>query len=388
MIKANHSIDELFVKIRNGLPVKNQPELGGLPITRIETIASGVIDENRVGFSGINPGEKSEWLLKHGDILFSHINSPAHIGKVAIYTDEPPELIHGMNLLAFTPNPDLLHPEFGLYLLRSKEFKSQLAKSVKPAVNQASVAIADIKKIRVNVPTVSEQKRIAAILDKADNLRHKRQQTIRLADDFLRAVFLDMFGDPVTNSRKWPEKEIYEVAKVTTGNTPSREMPENFGATIEWIKSDNINTPSHWLTKAKEGLSEQGLSLGRIAPAGSTLMTCIAGSPSCIGNVAMADREVAFNQQINALTPFKGTEPEFLYGLLLYSKQRVQAASTNSMKGMVSKGALERVRLIWPPAPLQSAYAIAFSKITALREKQIESDSSPLLSSLQDSLLS
>lgn len=328
----------------------------------------------------------SKQIVQEGDVLLSKI--VPHIRRswvVRPKTDH--RLIASGEWIVF--RNDNFDPAYLRHLLVSDDFHTEFMRTVSGVGGSLLRARpAEVEKISIPQPSPEEQKRIAAILDKADSLRRKRQQAIRLADDFLRAVFLDMFGDPVTNSRKWPVKEIYEIAKVTTGNTPSREMPENFGSAIEWIKSDNINTPSHWLTKATEGLSEQGLSLGRTAPAGSTLMTCIAGSPSCIGNVAMSDRQVAFNQQINALTPFEGTEPEFLYGLLLYSKQRVQDASTNSMKGMVSKGALERVRLIWPPAVLQSAYAMAFRKITALREKQLESDSSSLFSSLQDSLLS
>ena len=55
----------------------------------------------------------------------------------------------------------------------------------------------------IPLPPLPEQKRIAAILDKADQLRQKRQQAIGLADEFLRSVFLDMFGDPVTNPKGW-----------------------------------------------------------------------------------------------------------------------------------------------------------------------------------------
>ena len=320
----------------------------------------------------------STQMLPVGAVL---VTSRAPIGNIAIAAKS---MCTNQGFKSLVPGPTVLSG----YLYHCMKANSERLQALGNGATFKEVSKPIVENFEIPLPPLEEQKRIAAILDKADSLRRNRQQAIRLADDFLRAVFLDMFGDPVTNSRKWPEKEIYEIAKVTTGNTPSREMPENFGSAIEWIKSDNINTPSHWLTKATEGLSEKGLSLGRTAPAGSTLMTCIAGSPSCIGNVAIADREVAFNQQINALTPFEGTEPEFLYGLLLYSKQRVQDASTNSMKGMVSKGSLERVRLIWPPADLQSTYARAFKKITALRDKQLESDTSPLFSSLQDSLLS
>ncbi|HFH4233717.1 TPA: restriction endonuclease subunit S, partial [Pseudomonas aeruginosa] len=58
-----------------------------------------------------------------------------------------------------------------------------------------------------------EQKRIAAILDKADAIRRKRQQAIQLADDFLRAVFLDMFGDPVTNPKGWETFALADVVR-------------------------------------------------------------------------------------------------------------------------------------------------------------------------------
>nr|WP_237736587.1 restriction endonuclease subunit S [Pseudomonas aeruginosa] len=60
----------------------------------------------------------------------------------------------------------------------------------------------------IPLPPLSEQKRIAAILDKVDAIRRKRQQAIQLADDFLRAVFLDMFGDPVSNPKGWEVKPL------------------------------------------------------------------------------------------------------------------------------------------------------------------------------------
>lgn len=75
-----------------------------------------------------------------------------------------------------------------------------------------------IKEWEIPIPPLKEQKRIAAILDKADNLRRKRQQAIKLADEFLRAVFLDMFGDPVTNPKNHEMVPITKLASVITGN--------------------------------------------------------------------------------------------------------------------------------------------------------------------------
>jgi type I restriction enzyme S subunit len=62
------------------------------------------------------------------------------------------------------------------------------------------------------LPPLSEQKRIAGILDKADAIRRKRQQAIGLTEQFLRSTFLDMFGDPVTNPKNWPVEVAEKVA--------------------------------------------------------------------------------------------------------------------------------------------------------------------------------
>ncbi|MCU8040419.1 restriction endonuclease subunit S [Shewanella oncorhynchi] len=230
-----------------------------------------------------------------------------------------------------------------------------------------------LKETYVPVPPLAEQKRIAAILDKADALRRKRQQAIDLADQFLRSVFLDMFGDPVTNPKGWQTKPIKDLARVVTGNTPSRQEPENYGSSIEWIKSDNINTPDHYLTEAEEFLSDAGLKKGRSVPRGSVLITCIAGSPQCIGNAAIADREVSFNQQINALVPEGEATTEYLYSVALFGKKLIQSISTNAMKGMVSKGNLEKLLVPAPPLALQEKYSETFKDFLTKRKRQVSS---------------
>jgi type I restriction enzyme S subunit len=74
--------------------------------------------------------------------------------------------------------------------------------------SQPKLALFRIEEVEIPLPPLAEQKRIAAILDKADAIRRKRQQAIQLADDFLRAVFLEMFGDPVTNPKGWEVKPL------------------------------------------------------------------------------------------------------------------------------------------------------------------------------------
>jgi type I restriction enzyme S subunit len=175
-----------------------------------------------------------------------------------------------------------------------------------------------------------------------------------------------------------PVAPIKDLALIVTGNTPPRKDLDNYGPGVEWIKSDNIDTRFHFLTKAEETLSSKGRLIGRIVPEGSTLITCIAGSPNSIGNAALADREVAFNQQINAAIPRPNVDPWFLYCQFLLGKRLIQNASTNSMKGMVSKGKFQEIQFLSPPFDEQRKFGCLFQKViqvsASLRDRMIQSE--------------
>ena len=92
------------------------------------------------------------------------------------------------------------------------------------------------------LPPLPEQKRIAAILDKAEAIRRKRQQAIQLADDFLRAVFLDMFGDPVTNPKGWELLPFSAVGTLDRGKSKHRPRndPALLGGTHPLIQTGEV----------------------------------------------------------------------------------------------------------------------------------------------------
>jgi hypothetical protein len=261
-------------------------------------------------------------------------------------------------------------PRFVNHLLHTSELRMHYgAISFGSVPRKRRASVADFLNLRVaRPPGIEEQQRIAAILDRAASLRDERRAAFEYLDALDRAVFLDMFGDPVRNDRKWKTRPISECGAVVTGNTPPRARSEYYGDSIEWIKSDNLNVPEYYATKADEFLSEQGREVARIAPPQAILVTCIAGSPDCIGNSAMTDREVAFNQQINAFISEEG-DPHFFYGQIRFGKRLIQLASTRSMKGMVSKSRFEQIKLIFPPTSAQEEYGRRALQIEGMRSK-------------------
>ncbi|HEH9404879.1 TPA: restriction endonuclease subunit S [Aeromonas bestiarum] len=105
---------------------------------------------------------------------------------------------------------------------------------------QPFISLGDARKVLVPVPPLEEQKRIAAILDKADAIRQKRQQAIVLADDFLRSVFLDMFGDPVTNPKGWDEVILKDIADIRSGVTKGKIVKEDDAITLPYMRVANV----------------------------------------------------------------------------------------------------------------------------------------------------
>lgn len=211
---------------------------------------------------------------------------------------------------------------------------------------------------------------MAAILDKASQVKELGRQRDLQINQLELGLFLESFGNPITNALDWPTVNIGQIARVQTGNTPSRARTEYYGDEVEWIKSDNLNNSSYYATKAAVCLSALGASFARMAPRDAILVTCIAGSPACIGNCAMVDRAVAFNQQINSLEDMDGN-PHFFYAMLRLFKGIVQAASTNSMKGMVSKSRFESICIINPPRERQDLFA---AKMAAVRHLQCQAN--------------
>lgn len=260
--------------------------------------------------------------------------------------------------------------KFLFYLLRylKPEIENKGTGSTFKAISKSILS-----DLTVPLPPLETQKKVVTILEKAEETKKLRAQADELTQKLLQSVFLEMFGDSVENTKNWDKKALKEFGEIITGNTPPRKKPEYYGDYIEWIKSDNINTPYTYLTKSEEMLSEKGVKVGRIAPINSVLVTCIAGSLSCIGNVAIADRDVAFNQQINAIVPNENVNALFLYHLILNTKEYIQNHSTQSMKGMISKGVFSSISFIMPQIESQVKFAEYAKKVEEMIISQNQS---------------
>ena len=227
------TIDKCFYQICNGANIKQGISDGGYPITRIETIANDRFNRNRMGYAGItNLDNYQSYVLEDGDLLMSHINSIQYLGRTVLYEKQGDErIIHGMNLLCLKANKDIILPSYARYFFCTRYFREQVRAITKKSVNQASFAVTDLKKLKILVFPIDEQRHIVDMLDRAKKVLALRQQELQKLDDLIKARFVEMFGDPERNPKKWPVVSITEIirGKVSNGFFAKRDAYRNDG---------------------------------------------------------------------------------------------------------------------------------------------------------------
>lgn len=179
----------LFFK--NGTTATQVPFKTKQPVTRIETIANGEIDAEKLGY--VSEEEDIErYRLEKGDILFSHINSIKHIGKTALVSKSE-NMFNGMNLLQIRPNAQVIFPAFLHELLKSEHIRANVRQIAKQAVNQASISIGQLQEISLQIPPLPEQKKIAEILSGIDKAIGARTNSAELTGKVSRFIADELF---------------------------------------------------------------------------------------------------------------------------------------------------------------------------------------------------
>jgi len=191
------SLEAVASRISNGLTKPQTKDGNGFPVSRIETISNGVIDFSRVGYlRNLSAEEAKRFRLYPGDILFSHINSDAHLGKTAVFPNAG-VLLHGMNLLLIRVDLELIQPIYLHWLLTYYRRFGFFTSIAQHAVNQSSINQAKLKSVPIFLPPVSEQHRIVSKieelfseLDKGiENLKQARAQLTVYRQALLKHAF-------------------------------------------------------------------------------------------------------------------------------------------------------------------------------------------------------
>ena len=373
--------------ISSGLSLTQTNGSNGFRVTRIETIADGTVDINRVGRVTTDQ-DISSYRLSIGDILVSNINSMSHIGK-SVLIDRYYDLYHGMNLLRIEALSDVIYSRFLYYWLNTEIVRASIRSRANKAVNQASINQTELGNTVVLLPLLAEQQTIADCLGALDDLIAAEGRKLEALRQHKQGLMQQLFPQPgetvprlrfpdFQNAGAWEEEKLDDLARQGTGHTPKKAIAEYYNGGIKWVSlADSKRLDNGLISETEIEISEEGInnSSAVLHPAGSVILSRDAG----VGKSAIISCSMAVSQHFIVWT----CEPTVLSNWFLYYQlqllkplfERIATGSTiktiglpffNAMRVTVPRPA-EQHRIADCLSMLEARLAAQVQKLNALK---------------------
>ncbi|EKY9392940.1 restriction endonuclease subunit S [Escherichia coli] len=323
----------------------------GVPLIRIRDILSGKTETYYEGSYDL------KYLIKKGDLL---------VGMDGDFNREywkGTDALLNQRVCKITPNPETLDKNFLYHFLQKELDKIHATTDV---VTVKHLSVKKIQDIKVRLPSLKEQKRIAAILDKADAIRQKREQAIKLADDFLRAKFLEMFGTPANNIHRFPKGTIRDL--VDSVNYGTSAKASIYSGEYPILRMGNITYQGRWDFTDLKYLDLSVKEKDKYLVKEGDLLFNRTNSKELVGKTAVyeEDRPMAFAGYLIRVRPNSIGNNYYISGYLNSIHGKITLMNMcKSIVGMANINAqeLQNIEILIPPKHLQDEYEIIYKKI-------------------------
>jgi len=355
-------------RIGNGYAFKS-PEYrdNGIPLLRISNITNERIsfDKGTIYLDENCLVTHKDFVVNKGDVLIAL--SGATTGKYGIYELEEPCLLNQRIGIIRSGNSKSLDSKYFYFYL--SELRSEILRKAQGAA-QPNISTKEIGQFKIPLPPLPEQQKIASILDAADNLRQKDQQLIKKYNALSQSLFLDMFGDPVTNPMGWEMGTSIEYCDCIV---PGRDKPKSFSGDIPWVTTNDLNRLTYTSKSKKDiGLTEEEVAevRAKIIPENSVILTCVGD----LGVISINSSPVVINQQLHAFQcDHINISPIFMMYVLSYQTPFMYKMASSTTVPYMNKTVCNNIPMIYPPITLQNQFAERIQLIEAQKQLALAS---------------
>lgn len=316
-------------------------------------------------------------LMKRGhiqrdDILI--VKDGATTGKVS-FVDERfsfKQAAINEHVFRLSVNPNKVLPKYIYYYLSGSVGTAQVLSDFRGAT-VGGISQGFLDKVIVPLSEIPEQKQIVDILDKANSLRRKRKQMIQLLNDFLRATFIEMFGDPINNSHNY---NVVTVGDITTHIKDGPHISPQYAETGVPILSTRNIRPGKLVLEDVKYLSQatyQNLTRLFRPQKGDVLVT--KGGTTGYAKVVDFDWPFSVWVHIAVLRPKSEIDPLYLEGAMNsdYCYQQSQRYTHGIANRDLGLTRIAKIQLLHPPKQAQEKYGLIVKKCHRIRQVMQES---------------
>lgn len=225
-----------------------------------------------------------------------------------------------------------------------------------------------IENLDIPILPIETQNKIVAVLDKASSLVSKREQTIQLLNEIQRATFLEMFGDPISNSKKWEIELLGDIAKLERGRFSPRPRndPSYFGGDYPFIQTGDINSSDYRLKSYTQTLNEKGIKVSKQFSIGDIVIAIVGAT---IGATSILQINSYATDSIIAIKSKEKTNNVYLEMLLRFYRQFLLDTAPSAARANINLSILGKLKIIIPPIALQNKYLAIDGKIEDEKNK-------------------
>lgn len=215
-----------------------------------------------------------------------------------------------------------------------------------------------VASIEINVPDMGQQMQAAENLERVSSIIRLRKQELQKLDDLVKARFVELFGDPLSNDKGWQKALITEVCHaIFGGGTPSKSHPEYFTGSIPWVSPKDMK--SLVINDSIDHITEKAIahSTTNLVPANSVLMVIRSGILKHTLPVAVNSLPVTINQDMKAFVPNDTVKTAFLMYFFKAIENDVLADVRGVTADNIDFKAFQKRTIIVPPLALQEQFA-------------------------------
>ena len=201
-------------------------------------------------------------------------------------------------------------------------------------------------------PPLADQHKIAAILDAADSLRQKDQQLIEHYTALSQSLFLEMFGDPVSNPMGWEKVELETIGKLDRGKSKHRprNAPELLGGRHPLIQTGDVANCGGYIKQFKSTYSDIGLAQSKIWKAGTLCITIAAN----IAKTGILTFGACFPDSVVGFIPNEKSNTEFVRYWFSFLQKTLEDSAPESAQKNINLKILKELGIPLPPITLQN----------------------------------
>ncbi len=341
---------------------KDEYRTEGVPLWGIKQVNASFNLPTHEFLEPVTATKLRQYDLQPGDIVMTRKGT---VGNCAIYPANFAVGIMHSDLLRLRLDTRRCDPSFLVHQLHHSPDVARQISLISGGAIMPGINVGKLKALEVLVPPITEQRRIADILDRTEALRAKRRAALAQLDALTQAIFTDMFGDPARNTRSLPTASLAELGAWQSGGTPPREREEYFDGDIPWFSSGELN--EMFVSKSNEHISVDALraTAAKEVPQGSLMLgmyDTAALKTSIAGVRCSCNQAIAF-----AVIHQRLAETAYVYFAILIGREHFRRLQRGIRQKNLNLSMIREIEIPLPPLPLQREFAQQVAVVERLR---------------------